>query len=46
LELNGTQQFLGCADDDNLLSENKSIIKHDTQALLDANMEVIPEAKA
>jgi hypothetical protein len=44
--LNGTHQFLVCADSVNLLSENVDIIKKNTEALLDASKEVGLEVNA
>jgi hypothetical protein len=40
LKLNGTHQFLACADNVNIMAENIDNIKKDTEALLDASKEV------
>jgi hypothetical protein len=40
LKLNGTHQFLTCADDINILGENTDTIQKNTEALLDAGKEV------
>jgi hypothetical protein len=37
--LNGTHQFLGCADDANLLGDNIDTIKKNTEAFSDASKE-------
>jgi hypothetical protein len=46
LKLNGTHKPLVCADDVNLLRDNKNIIKENTETLIYANMEVGLEVKA
>jgi hypothetical protein len=40
LKLNGTHQHLAYADDGKIVGENKSTIKKDRDALLDASKEV------
>jgi hypothetical protein len=40
LKLNGTHQFLGYADDVNLLGDNTDTIKKNTETLIDASKEV------
>jgi hypothetical protein len=40
VKLNGTHQLLAYADDVNIVEENTDTIKKNTEALLDANMEV------
>jgi hypothetical protein len=40
LKLNETHQFLASADDVNLLGDNVDIISKNTEALIDASMEV------
>jgi hypothetical protein len=45
LKLNATDQLLVCADDVNLLRDNKEIIKKNTETLTDASKKVGIEVK-
>jgi hypothetical protein len=40
LKLNGTHQFLACADDVNLLGDNIDTKKKNTETLIDASKQV------
>jgi hypothetical protein len=46
LKLIGTHHLLVCADDVNLLGDNKNTIKENTETLIDARKEVGVEANA
>jgi hypothetical protein len=46
LKLNGTHQFLVCADDENLLRDNINTIEKDTETLIGASKEVGLEVNA
>jgi hypothetical protein len=46
LKLNGTHQLFVYADDVNLLGDNRGTIKKNTEALIDASMDVAVEVNA
>jgi hypothetical protein len=46
LELNGTHQFLVCADDVNMLGRSTYIVNKNTEALAVASKEIVLEVNA